>query len=115
MDRRLEAIEQPVTAISCREPNVRLAAADARHELSSMASSPDFDYRRLPIPDRLQLVEDIWDSIAQDAATENLPLSDDEKAMLDERLADLEANPGAGRPWPEVRASIIERFGKHRK
>lgn len=80
-----------------------------------MASRLDPDYRRLPIPDRLQLVEDIWDSIAQDATTETLPLSDDEKAMLDERLAELEANPGAGRPWPDVRASITERFGKRHK
>jgi putative addiction module component (TIGR02574 family) len=80
-----------------------------------MAAKPEFDFRRLPIPERLQLVEDIWDSIAQDATAETLPLSEHEKALLDERLADLEANPEAGRPWPEVRQEIIDRFQKRRK
>lgn len=79
-----------------------------------MTAEP-FDYRHLPIPERLKLVEEIWDSIAQDATADTLPLSDEEKAMLDERLADLEANPDAGRPWSEVRASIIERFRRRQK
>lgn len=71
---------------------------------------PAFDYRRLTIAERLQLVEDIWDSIAADADVESLPVSDAVKAMLDERLADLEAHPGEGTPWPEVRARISKRL-----
>ncbi|MBL8989047.1 MAG: addiction module protein [Gemmatimonadetes bacterium] len=74
-----------------------------------MASDPAFDYRRLTIAERLQLVEDIWDSIAEDADAERLPVSDEDKALLDERLAELEANPGAGASWPEVRARITKR------
>jgi putative addiction module component (TIGR02574 family) len=80
-----------------------------------MASKPVFDFRSLPIPERLQLVEDIWDSIAQDATVETLLLSEEEQALLDERLADLEAHPEAGRPWPEVRQEIIDRLQKRRK
>jgi putative addiction module component (TIGR02574 family) len=80
-----------------------------------MSAKSAFDYRRLPIPERLQLVEEIWNSIAQDATVDTLPLSVEEKVILDERLADLEANPNAGRPWPEVRASIIEGGRKRRK
>jgi putative addiction module component (TIGR02574 family) len=75
-----------------------------------MPPEPAYDYRRLTIAERLQLVEDIWDSIAADADEESLPLSDEEKAMLDERLADMEANPGDGAPWSEVRARIINRL-----
>lgn len=75
-----------------------------------MSPDPAINYRRLTIAERLQLVEDIWDSIAADADADSLPVSDDEKAMLDERLADLEANPGAGAPWSEVRARIIHRL-----
>ncbi len=75
-----------------------------------MPPEPAYDYRRLTIAERLQLVEDIWDSIAADADETSLPVSDEEKAMLDERLADLEANPGDGAPWPEVRARIINRL-----
>jgi putative addiction module component (TIGR02574 family) len=80
-----------------------------------MAANPAFDFRHLPIPERLQLVEDIWDSIAQDATAETLPVSEAEKALLDERLSELEANPDAGRPWPQVRQEIIDRFHKRPK
>ncbi len=70
-----------------------------------MSSDPAFDYRHLSVAERLELVEQIWDSIAADADT--LPLSESERQLLDERLADLEANPDAGSPWPEVRARIL--------
>ena len=75
-----------------------------------MPPEPAYDYRRLTIAERLQLVEDIWDSIAEDADEGSFPVSDEDKALLDERLADLEANPGRGAPWPEVRARIINRL-----
>jgi putative addiction module component (TIGR02574 family) len=74
-----------------------------------MATDPAFDYRRLSIAERLQLVEDIWDSIAADAGPESLPVPEEDKALLDERLADQEANPGTGAPWPEVRSRIVNR------
>lgn len=75
-----------------------------------MASDPAFDYRRLSIAERLELVEDIWDSIAADADADALPLTDAERTLLDERLAEHEANPGRGEPWSTVRARIL---GKH--
>ena len=37
---------------------------------------PAFDFRQLTVAERLQLVEDIWDSIAQDAPATQLPLSE---------------------------------------
>lgn len=40
-----------------------------------MTSDADFDYRRLSVAQRLQLVEAIWDSIAEDAGLEALPLT----------------------------------------
>lgn len=74
-----------------------------------MATEPAFDYRRLSIAERLQLVEDIWDSIAADADATSLPVSDEDKALLDERIAEQDANPGTGAPWAEVRARIVNR------
>lgn len=71
-----------------------------------MASDPAFDYRRLSIAERLELVEDIWDSIAADADADALPLTDAERALLEERLAEHAANPGPGEPWSVVRARI---------
>ncbi|MEZ4587669.1 MAG: addiction module protein [Gemmatimonadales bacterium] len=73
-------------------------------------SSPAFDYRHLTIAERLELVGDIWDSIAEDADATSLPLSDDEKALLDKRLADLEANPSDTAPWSEVRRRLLDRL-----
>jgi putative addiction module component (TIGR02574 family) len=40
--------------------------------------------RTLPIVERIQLVEDIWDSIASDQAA--LSLTDEQRAELDRRL-----------------------------
>ncbi len=77
-----------------------------------MFSRPAIDYSELTIPERLQLVEDIWDSIAADADAEALPLTEAERLLLDERLAERDAEPDAGLPWSEVRARIM---GKHRR
>lgn len=86
-----------------------LASIPASIDLIPMAFNPAFDYRQLSIAERLQLVEDIWDSIAADADLGSLPLSDEDRALLDERLADIEANPKAGASWPEARARIVNR------
>lgn len=77
-----------------------------------MASHPAFDYSHLTIAERLQLVEELWDSIAADADAEALPLTTAERALIDERLTELHTNPTAGRPWTDVRAGIL---GKHRR
>ena len=57
---------------------------------------------RLPVDERLQLVEDVWDSIA--ATPEDVPVPDWHKAELDRRLDDPE--PGPGLSWDEVRAKL---------
>lgn len=69
-----------------------------------------FDYRRLTIAERLQLVEDIWDSIAEDADEATLPLTAAERAELDRRLAELDANPSGGMSWDTVRARLVDRL-----
>jgi putative addiction module component (TIGR02574 family) len=70
-------------------------------------AKPAADYRKLSIPDRIALVEDIWDSIAHDAQA--LPLTDDLRAELDRRWAEHERDPAAAIPWTEVRKEIDER------
>ena len=70
-------------------------------------SKPAFDYRALSIAERLQLVGDVWDSIAteQPDATA-LPVSNSERAELDRRLAAHDTDPGTAVPWSEVRAAL---------
>ena len=58
------------------------------------------DVLQLPVAERLQLVSDIWDSIAD--APEALELTSEDKKLIDERLAARRKNPGAGSPWREV-------------
>ena len=65
---------------------------------------------RLGIEERLNLVEEIWDSIAADSAA--VPLTDAQREEIDRRIADHEANPDDVVPWEEVKASISERLKK---
>jgi putative addiction module component (TIGR02574 family) len=58
----------------------------------------------LPVPDRVRLVEAIWDSIS--AVPEALPLTDWQRQELDRRLAELESDPDAGASLEEVFARI---------
>lgn len=70
-----------------------------------MNTIPMSEILKLSVSERIQLVEDIWDSIAADPET--LPLTDEQRAELDARIDDAEANPGAGQPWSEVRDRLL--------
>ncbi len=62
------------------------------------------DILKLSVPERIQLVEDIWDSIA--AIPEPLELTPAQQKELDRRLEDLRKNPDLGSPWETVIARI---------
>jgi putative addiction module component (TIGR02574 family) len=81
-----------------------------RRDFTSMAKrAVDLDHlRQLPISERLQLVEDLWDTIAAEAPDEAVPLSPELAAELDRRLHEHEANPSAARSWAHVRADILK-------
>ena len=64
------------------------------------------DVLSLSVSERIQLVEDIWDSIA--AVPEQVPLSDAQKAELDRRLDAYRENPDEGSPWAQARERILE-------
>jgi putative addiction module component (TIGR02574 family) len=65
------------------------------------------DILDLSVPERIQLAQDIWDSIAQ--FPESLTLTDEEKAEIDRRLDAYHQNPAAGSPWSIVRDRIKNR------
>jgi len=60
--------------------------------------------KRLPIAERVALVEDIWDSIAEDTSQVEVP--DWHRTIIRERLAKYLNQADAGTPWPEVRKRI---------
>ena len=70
----------------------------------------DLDISKLSVAERIQLAEDLWDSVA--AETGDLPLTEAQAAELDRRLADLEHNPEAGESLSVVRARIEQRLDK---
>lgn len=64
--------------------------------------------QKLPLDERIRLVEDLWDSIASDQKA--LPLTPEQKAELDRRLDAYEADGDSGRPADEVIADIRKRL-----
>jgi putative addiction module component (TIGR02574 family) len=65
------------------------------------------DVLSLSVSERIQLVEDIWDTIAE--VPEAVDLSDEQKAELDRRLDAYHRNPDEGSPWGMVRDRIRSR------
>jgi putative addiction module component (TIGR02574 family) len=63
------------------------------------------DVLELSIPERIQLVEDIWDSIT--TIPHAVPLSDAQREELDRRLEDYHQNPSQGAPWETIKSHIL--------
>ena len=59
----------------------------------------------LPVSERIQLVAEIWESIA--AHPERIELTEDTRRLLQQRLEAYRANPESGSPWEEVKARIL--------
>jgi putative addiction module component (TIGR02574 family) len=62
------------------------------------------DILDLSVAERIELVQDIWDSIAE--MPEDLVLTEEQKAELDARSAKLRKNPESGILWEDVKASL---------
>jgi putative addiction module component (TIGR02574 family) len=62
--------------------------------------------KNLSIPDRIRLVEEIWDTIAEE--NEAFELTDSQKRELDRRLESARSNPGQGRTWDEIKAEFMK-------
>jgi putative addiction module component (TIGR02574 family) len=63
---------------------------------------------KLPIDDRIRLVEDIWDSIADEQSA--LELTDAQRIELDKRLDAFEMDGEIGREASKVIAEIKSRL-----
>ena len=60
----------------------------------------------LPVEDRLELIAALWESLSADEVS----VDDEERALLDERLAALESRPELGRNWDEVERDLRSRI-----
>ena len=63
------------------------------------------DTLELSIPERIQLVEDIWDTITAKASS--VELTEEEKRIIDARLEKYHQNPESGSPWEDVYKRIV--------
>ena len=62
------------------------------------------DILDLSVAERIELVQDIWDSIAE--MPEDLILTDEQKQELDTRSVQLKSDPNSGIPWDQVKATL---------
>jgi putative addiction module component (TIGR02574 family) len=63
------------------------------------------EIRRLSVAERILLVEDIWDTIADDTAVE--VLNESERRELDARLARYKQGTSAGTDWEDIKARLV--------
>lgn len=62
---------------------------------------------KLPIPERIKLVDDIWDSINESPDAVEITL--EQQQELARRLEDYEKNPDGNFSWEEVKAKALSR------
>lgn len=62
---------------------------------------------KLSAAERLELIEELWESLGEDDAA--LALTEEQREDLERRLAEADADPTGGSPWEEVRERIRHR------
>jgi putative addiction module component (TIGR02574 family) len=70
-------------------------------------SRPQIDIASSTQAERLSLLEELWDSVASEP--EGVPLTPAQRAELDRRLDELDAEGPVGIPWDEVLGRIRSR------
>jgi len=60
---------------------------------------------KLPIAERLELAEALWESLERESVQPPLPTW--QCKILDQRLAEDDAAPDTGSPWPEIKQKIL--------
>jgi putative addiction module component (TIGR02574 family) len=71
-----------------------------------MSSNLTEEAKKLSIAERINLVEEIWDSIAEENGC--FELNEAQKQELDRRLDSYRANPSRGRTWEEIRSEFLK-------
>lgn len=62
----------------------------------------------LSVSEKILLVEEIWDSIAN--AEQSFDLTDSQKKTVNERSNSFKANPLIGRKWEEIRDEFLGKY-----
>ncbi len=62
------------------------------------------EVHRWPVEERLRLIEEVWDGLADEG--HDPELTEDLKALLDRRMAALDADPDDVLTWDEIRSYV---------
>ncbi|MFO0762425.1 MAG: addiction module protein [Byssovorax sp.] len=73
---------------------------------------PPMGFDDLSVDQQIDYVQTLWDRIAGREDQVSVPAW--HREILDERLADDEANPDAGRAWEQVEADLRSRLAARR-
>lgn len=66
---------------------------------------PAIDLERLTVGERLELIEQVWDSLRRGAPM--LPLNEAERAVIEARRAEHRQSPDTAVSWDSVRADLL--------
>jgi putative addiction module component (TIGR02574 family) len=83
-------------------PSTRGSLAD----MGRVAPLPPPGFDDMSVEDKIDYVQALWDRIA--ANESQVPIPDWHREVLEERLADYQANRDQGRPWEEVEADLLK-------
>ncbi|NQT16853.1 MAG: addiction module protein [Planctomycetes bacterium] len=64
---------------------------------------------QLPVADRIQLIEALWDTVPENSLP---PLSDEWLAEIERRSAEYDSGSVATVPWEEIRADALRRLAR---
>ena len=67
---------------------------------------PEFD--ALSSDEQIEFVQELWDRIAEHP--DRVPVPNEHKSILDERLRAYAENPRPGREWSEVREELLAKL-----
>ena len=70
-----------------------------------MSSNLTEEAKKLPVEERIALVEEIWDSIAEENGC--FELTEAQKEELDRRIQSLQQNPQVGRSWEDIKSEFL--------
>ncbi len=62
-------------------------------------------FRKLSSEEKIRLVQDLWDEIADEVA--RMPLTESQRRLLDERIKQHESNPEDVEPWKKAKDDIL--------
>lgn len=70
-------------------------------------ASPLTELLKLPAGDRVELAMALWESLSAAERDASFALSDVQRAELDRRWAEHQANPGSAISWTDIRAKLL--------